>query len=89
MGNKSYSHSSYSQKSNGYSKTHVSGAGSKSQGCGYHYSSYYASSKTSQSGPAHVERTESHYGNTVIRTTSGTDGKGNAFYYKGSYTKYK
>lgn len=89
MAYKSYSHSNYSSKSNGYSKTHVSGVGSKSQGKGYHYSSYYSTSKTESNTPAHIERSEKQYGNTVVRTTSGSDGKGNNFYYKGSYTKYK
>ena len=88
MAYKSYSHSKYSSKNHGYSKTHVSGVGSESQGNGYHYSSYYTITKTTQKACAHVKRTETHYGNTVVRTTSGNDGKGNSFFYKGTYKKH-
>lgn len=88
MGYKSYSHSSYSSRAGGYSKTHVSGAGNKSQGSGYHYSSYYSTS-SSKKEPAHIERSTYVKGNTTYRTTSGADGKGNSFYYRGSYTRYK
>lgn len=88
MGYKSYSHSCYSSKSGGYSKKNVSGAGSKCQGRGYHYSFYYSTS-SSKKEPDHIERSTYVKGNTTYRTTSGADGKGNSFYYSGSYTRYK
>ncbi len=89
MGYKSYSHSRYSSKSGGYTKTHVSGVGSKSQGSGYHYSSYYSKTSSNSNEEAYVKQTVYQKGNTTYRTSFGSDGKGNTFFYKGSYTKYK
>lgn len=90
MGYKSYSHSCYSSKSGGYSKTHVSGAGSKCQGRGYHYSSFYSKTASSKaSGTEYIRQTVYRKGNTVHRTAFGYDDKGNSVIYKGCYTRYK
>ena len=84
-----YSHSSYSHTGSGYTKTHVSGCGSKSQGSGYHYSSSYSSRSTAVTGHPTVSRSSYTSSNgTVHRSATGNDGKGHSFKYSGSYKKY-
>ena len=71
-----YSHSSYSRSGSGYTKTHVSGCGSKSQGSGYHYSSSYSSKSTAVTGTPSVTRSSYTSSNgTVHRSASSTQAR--------------